>query len=121
MLLIKLAAYFNFAFGVFHLFFWRLLHWKEQLKLVSAVNRAVIQTLTICLTFMFFLVAYLCLFNTADILSTKIGQTLYVGMAFFWFLRTIAQIYFFNLKERVHQILLMLFIIGIAVHILPFL
>ncbi|QQE75747.1 hypothetical protein KDJ56_07365 [Brevibacillus composti] len=119
--MIKFAAFFNFAFGVFHLFFWRLLHWKEQLNRVSLVNRAVVQTLNLCLAFMFFLVAYLGFFNTAEIQSTKIGQTLYVGMAFFWFLRTIAQVYFYPLKERVHQILLILFIIGIFVHILPFL
>ncbi|MFZ5945814.1 MAG: alpha/beta fold hydrolase [Bacillota bacterium] len=58
MLLIKLLALYNFAFGLFHLFFWRILKWNEQLQKVSPTNRAVVQTLNICLTFMFFLVVY---------------------------------------------------------------
>lgn len=53
-MLIQVAAIFNLAFGIFHLFFWVLLDWPGQLKRLSHVNRAVTQTLNICLTFMFF-------------------------------------------------------------------
>lgn len=121
MLVIKAAAIFNFAFGIFHLFFWRLLKWKEQLKHVSAVNRAVMQTLNICLTFIFLLVGYIYFFFSGEVLSTRIGHALLLGMVLFWFIRTIAQIYFFNLKEKVHQILLILFILGVVVHLFPLL
>jgi hypothetical protein len=118
MLEIKLAAIFNLAFGVFHLFFWRLLDWKEQLRRVSEVNRAVIQTLNVCLTFMFLLVSYMCLFYTDEVRTTSIGKTLLIGMATFWLIRAALQIYYFNLKQRVHQVLLILFIAGIVIHVL---
>jgi hypothetical protein len=118
MLEIKLAAIFNLAFGLFHLFFWRLLNWKEQLRRVSEVNRAVIQTLNVCLTFMFLLVSYMCLFYTDEVQTTSIGKTMLFGMAIFWLIRAVLQIYCFNLKQRVHQVLLILFIAGIVIHVL---
>ena len=116
---IKLAAFFNLSFGVFHLFFWKVLKWKEQLMLVSTTNRAVIQTLNICLAFLFFLISYIFYFHFNEVLTTAIGNVLLLGIALFWSIRVVAQIYFFNLKERIHQLLLILFIAGIVIHIIP--
>lgn len=119
MVLIKIAALFNFVFGVFHLFFWKLLNWNEQLKRVSSINKAVVQTLNLCLTFMFLLVAYIYYFYAYDIQTTEIGKALLFGMAFFWLIRTLLQVYLFDLKKRIHQILLILFIAGIIIHASP--
>lgn len=116
MFLIKIAALFNIAFGLFHLFFWKLLNWNEQLKRVSSVNKSVVQTLNLCLTFMFLLVAYIYFFYAYEIQTTEIGKTLLVGMTIFWFIRTLLQVYLFDLKERIHKILLFLFIAGIIIH-----
>lgn len=120
MLIIKLAALFNFVFGVFHLFFWKLLKWEDQLKRVSLVNKAVVQTLNICLTFIFLLIAYIFFFHSDEILTTSIGRVLLLGMALFWSVRVVAQLYFFNLKERIHQFLLLIFVCGIVIHIISF-
>ncbi|GIQ70408.1 hypothetical protein DUZ99_19610 [Xylanibacillus composti] len=120
MLVIKMLALYNFAFGIFHLFFWKLLKWEEQLKKVSPVNRAVVQTLNLCLTFMFFLVGY-CLYSyPAEIEQTDLGRALLLGIGLFWFIRSILQIYLFNMKERVHKILFVLFVFGAVIHISPF-
>jgi hypothetical protein len=115
---IKLAAIFNLAFGLFHLFFWRLLKWKEQLRHVSEVNRAVIQTLNVCLTFMFLLVSFMFFIDTDEVRTTSIGKTMLIGMAIFWLIRAILQIYWFHLKQRVHQVLLILFAAGVVIHVL---
>jgi hypothetical protein len=120
MLMIKVAALFNFAFAVFHLFFWQLLNWKEQLKRVSPVNSAVFQTLNLCLTFMFLLVACMYFFYTEEVLTTEVGRGLLLGMALFWFIRGLLQIYLFDLKKRVHQVLLIIFFMGIVIHLIAF-
>ncbi len=111
-MLIQVAAIFNLAFGIFHLFFWVLLDWPGQLKRLSHVNRAVTQTLNICLTFMFFLFA-------GEFHSSNIGNVLLIGMALFWCIRALLQIFLFNLSERIHQFLLLLFIIGSILYLLP--
>lgn len=118
--MIIVVALFNFLFGVFHLFFWKLLKWDEQLKRVSSVNKAVVQTLNICLTFLFLLIAYIFFFYSDDVLTTSIGRILLLGMTLFWSVRIVAQLYFFNLKERIHQVLLIIFIFGVVFHIISF-
>jgi len=82
-ILIKIAAIYNIIFGIFHLYFWKLLNWKEQLKRVSSNNKAVVQTLNICLTFIFFLNAYIFFFYTDEIQTTEIGRILLIGIGLF--------------------------------------
>lgn len=120
MFIIKLAALFNFVLGVFHLFFWKLLKWEEQLKRVSSVNKAVVQTLNICLTFILLLIAFIFFFHSDEVITTSIGKGLLLGMTLFWSVRVFAQLYYFNLKERIHQLLLFIFICGIVIHIISF-
>lgn len=100
MILIKILALFNLSFGLFHLFFWKLLNWKKQLKELTAVNRAVVQTLNVCLTFMFFLVAYIFYFSATEIETTEIGSILLCGMGIFWFIRALMQLYLFEMGKR---------------------
>lgn len=112
-----LCAIYNLVFGVFHLTFWKLLEWKIELKRVSPNNRAVMQTLNLCLTFTFLLIAYLYFFHTEEMGTTSIGNAVSYGVLLFWMLRTILQIMLFDLKQRVHQILLVLFLAGVVIHL----
>jgi len=118
-ILIKILALFNLSFGLFHLFFWKLLNWKKQLKELTAVNRAVVQTLNVCLTFMFFLVAYIFYFSATEIETTEIGSILLCGMGIFWFIRALMQLYLFEMGKKIHKILLVLFFLGAVIHIIP--
>jgi hypothetical protein len=120
MWMIKILAIYNLGFGIFHLFFWRILRWDEQLKKVSPNNRAVVQTLNICLTFMFFLIAYCFFIYTIEIESTDLGRTLLIGIGLFWLIRAILQIYLFKMKARIHKFLFLLFVVGVLLHIAPF-
>ncbi|MBS4188923.1 hypothetical protein KHA94_01650 [Bacillus sp. FJAT-49705] len=117
MIWFMLCAIYNLVFGVFHLIFWKLLVWKVELKRVSPNNRAVMQTLNLCLTFTFFLIAYLYIFHTDEMGTTSIGKAIRYGVLLFWIMRTILQIMLFNLKKRVHQILLVIFLAGVVIHL----
>lgn len=110
------AGIYNLGFGLFHLAFWRLLDWREQLARLSPTNRAVVQALNLCLTFFFLLGAFLALFFPEEMLSTGLGQALRVGLLLFWILRTALQVILFDLRKRVHQILMGLFVAGVMVH-----
>ncbi|MCA1029620.1 hypothetical protein LCL95_01080 [Bacillus timonensis] len=88
---------------------------------MSVHNRAVMQTLNICLLSMFFLVAAIYIFHSGELKTTVIGQVLAVGMLLFWIVRTICQVLFFNLRKRIHQVLFILFLIGILIHTLAIL
>lgn len=74
------------------------------------------QALNLSLTFFFLLGAYLLLMHSSEIVTTRIGATIRIGFLLFWIWRTIQQIVLFNLSKRVHQILLILFLLGVGLH-----
>jgi len=75
---------FNLGFVIFHLMFWRLFRWKQDLALLTVINRAVMQILNLCLMFMFLVMAYVSLFHAPELLSTNLGRTLLVAFSTFW-------------------------------------
>lgn len=97
--LVLAGGVFNLAFAIFHLLFWRLFAWKEQLAQLSFINRAIVQVLNLCLTFAFVIFAYVSFAHTQELLTTALGRTLLLGVAVFWFLRAVYQALFFKLRH----------------------
>ncbi len=84
---------------VFHIFFWKLFDWKNDLKSVKNVNKGIIQVLNLCLMLVFLIFAYISLVQTDELLNTTLGKTLIAGMALFGVFRVIEQFIFFNLRQ----------------------
>lgn len=120
-LLVKIGGIYNLGFAVFHLFFWKLFHWKEDLASLTSLNRAVMQILNLCLTFVFLLFGYLSLFYTPELLASGLGKTLLMGIAIFWFLRMIEQIIFFGLRNKRSVAFTVIFLFGSLSYILAIL
>lgn len=68
---------------------------------------------------MFFLVAYIFYFSAIEIETTEIGSILLCGMGVFWFIRALMQLYLFEMKKKIHKILLVFFFIGAVIHMIP--
>jgi hypothetical protein len=117
--LVTTAGLYDAAFGIFHLFFWRIFHWREDLENLSSVNRSIMQVLNLCLIFLFFVMAYACLFQSQEMLSTGLGRTLMVSLSLFWFLRAIEQVIFFGTKNAVSLGFILVFLAGCVLHLLP--
>lgn len=111
---------FHLGFAVFHLFFWRLFNWKKDLASLTYINRAVMQILNLCLTFVFVVVAYISIFHSHELAATNLGNVILVSVSVFWLLRLIEQIIFFGLKKRLSIILTVLFFAGFVIYLLPF-
>lgn len=118
-ILITIGGIFNLTFAIFHLFFWKLFDWRNDLKSLSSINQNVMQILNLCLTFVFLVFAYISLFHTDELLSTALGTTLLALIAIFWFLRALEQIYFFGLKTLVSTLFFVAFLLGTALYALP--
>jgi len=110
---------FNLGFAVFHLMFWRLFHWKEDLASLTFVNRSVMQILNLCLTFMFLVMAFVSVFHQSEMISTKLGNMLSIAFSLFWFLRMIEQIIFFGIKNKVSIVFTLVFLVGSVIYLLP--
>ncbi|MDR2188554.1 MAG: hypothetical protein LBE62_10970 [Azonexus sp.] len=96
---VLIGGIFNLAFAIFHLLFWRIFGWKNELARLSFINRAIVQVLNLCLTFVFIIFSYLSLARSEELLSTALGRSILVLIAVFWLLRAVYQAVFFKLRH----------------------
>lgn len=112
------SAVYNLGLGLFHLTFWRLLNWRTELPRLSRTNAAVMQILNLRLTWVFFVVAYIYLFQAGELVSSPLGRTVAWATLLFWVGRSVEQVIFMDMRQRVHQVFLALFLVGVALHAL---
>ena len=97
--LIKVGGIYNIVLVVFHLLFWRIFNWGEDLRTLTFLNKAIMQVVNLSLTFVFVIFAYVSLMHSAELLASPLGKSLLILMAVFWFFRSIMQATFFKLKN----------------------
>jgi FtsH-binding integral membrane protein len=114
-----LCGIYNLAFAIFHVTFWKIFKWNEDLKKTSLANRAVIQILNIRLIYIFLLMSFIYFFCTEELIGSKIGFVLLIGFLGFWIGRTVEQFIFLRVKSKMVTILTVIFFIGIIIHLLP--
>ncbi len=120
-MLIFIGGIYHLAFAVFHVLFWKLFRWKDELSKLNVINRGVMQILNLRLIFIFLVFAYVSFFHSTELLTTGIGNILLLAIALGWLGRAIEQIYFFGLKKAVSIMMFAIFIVGAAIYIYPFL
>jgi hypothetical protein len=99
---------YHLGFALFHLGFWKLLRWKEELARLGHVNRDVMQILNICLAYLFFAFAAI-----AFVFPEVMGPQWLVVLAGFWLVRAVLQLVFFRrLGARLNAALVALFALG---------
>ena len=77
------AAGYNVALAVFHLGFWRMFRWREELPKLHPANRGVMQAMNAMLAYAFLLMAGLLVLRANEITTTPLGRTLLGGWMFF--------------------------------------
>lgn len=117
--LIKAGGIYSFGFVVFHLMFWRIFNWGEDLESLSFLNRAIMQVLNLSLTFVFVIFGYISLFHSKELLESSLGHSLLVLIALFWLLRAIEQIMFYKLRHWGSVIFLLIFLSGAVLYGIP--
>lgn len=115
------AAGYNVAFALFHLGFWRIFRWREELPKLHPVNRGVMQVLNLMLMLVLLFAAMLQGMFHDQLVSTPLGRLLLAGMVFFWIVRAILQPIFWRGVQRGTNIaFVMLFLAGAGLHALAF-
>ena len=114
-----IVGVFNLGFAVFHLMFWKIFHWKDDLTSLTHINRSIMQILNLRLTFVFLIMAYLSFFHKVEMVSTNIGKALLISFSLFWFFRALEQVIFFGVKNRISFALTLIFFAGGILYMLP--
>jgi hypothetical protein len=118
-LLIKAGGIYNIVLVIFHLLFWRIFNWKEDLRSLSFLNRAIMQVLNLSLTLAFVIFSYISLVHTKELISTSLGQSLLGLIALFWLARSVEQVVFFKLKNWCSIAFLVFFLVGTVLYAVP--
>lgn len=119
--LLYIGGFFNLGFAIFHLFFWRIFDWRNDLKSIRYVNRAIMQILNLCLALIFFIFAFISFSYPYDLLVTRIGHTILMSISLFWFLRAFMQFAFFGMRNKTSVVFILLFLLGGFIYIYPIL
>ena len=117
--LIVAGGIYCLAFAAFHLAFWKLFRWPEDLTSLSFINSAVMQILNLCLTFVFVIFGVVSLIYPADMTSTPLGRTLLLLISIFWLLRAAEQVVFFGLRSGISVLFFIVFLAGGALYVFP--
>ena len=117
--LLYICGIYNLSFAVFHMYFWKIFRWNEDLKGNSMANRAIIQILNIRLIYVFLLMAFIYLLYPEQLTETKVGLVLLIGFLGFWTGRFIEQFIFLRVKSKMATVLTIILFVGIILHLLP--
>jgi hypothetical protein len=111
------AAGYNVALAVFHLGFWRMFRWREELPKLHAVNQGVMQAMNLILTYLLVLMAGLQVLRADEMVGTSLGRTLMAGLMLCWLVRAALQpVFFRGLPTATNVAFVLLFLAGAGLH-----
>ena len=119
MTLIKAGGLFNIALVIFHLLFWRLFGWHDDLRKLTTINRAIMPVLNLSLVFVFVMFAWLSLVHTFELQHTTLGRSVLLSISVFFFLRGLWQVIYFRLLHWVSYAFLVFFLTGGVLYGIP--
>ena len=96
---IQIGGVINLLFVMFHLSFWKIFNWQQDLVTISADNRAIMQVLNIHTAYVLLIFAILSFVFSEEIVSSKLGRFIALAVAAFWILRAMNQIIFWGAIE----------------------
>ena len=114
-----LCGLYSVAFVIFHILFWKLFNWKNELEKLSYANKAIVQILNTRIIYFFLFVAFICFVYPSELLASNLGKAFLAGVSIFWLGRTIEQFVFFKRKNKYVHILTLIFVVGTILFALP--
>jgi hypothetical protein len=81
-----------------HIFFPKYFNWKQESNSLSQINRQMLYVHTFFIAFLVFLIGLLCLTSSDELLNTRFGRQISLGLSIFWTARLYAQFFVFSPK-----------------------
>lgn len=93
---LKIIGFILMVLAVVHAVFPKYFDWKTELASLNLINRQLMYVHTFFIALMVFLMGLLCFLSSDDIVHTKLGQKIALGMAVFWFTRLFFQFFVYS-------------------------
>lgn len=92
----KIVGFSLIALALVHILFPTYFNWKKELRSLSLINRQMMQVHTFFIALTVFLMGLLCVTASADLIQTRLGKTLSLGLGIFWGCRMIIQFFVYS-------------------------
>ena len=94
----KIIGFLLMGLALVHLIFPKYFNWKEELKSLSLINKQMMTIHTFFIALVIFLMGLLCLTSATELIETRLGKTISLGLGIFWSLRLIIQFFGYSTK-----------------------
>ena len=94
----KLIGFLLMTLALVHIIFPKYFNWKEELKSLSLINKEMMIVHTFFVALIVFLMGLLCLTSATELIKTRLGKTISLGLGIFWSLRLIIQFFGYSTK-----------------------
>lgn len=112
----KVVGILLISLSLIHIIFPKYFNWNEELKSLSLINRQIMIVHTFFIAFIVFLIGLLCLISTTDLVGTRLGKTITLGIGILWTVRLFFQQFVYSSElwkgkifETIIHILFLLF------------
>jgi hypothetical protein len=94
----KIIGFLLMGLALVHIIFPKYFNWKEELKSLSLINKQMMTIHTFFIALVVFLMGLLCLTSATELIETRLGKTISLGLGIFWSLRLIIQFFGYSTK-----------------------
>jgi hypothetical protein len=84
--------------SLIHAVFPKYFNWKTELSSLSLINKQLIHIHTLFLALLLFLMGLLCITSSKELVETKLGNRLTLGLGVFWAIRLYVQFFGYSSK-----------------------
>ena len=88
---IKVIGSILILLGLVHISFPKYFKWADELQYISLVNKQMMYIHTFFIALTLVLMGLLCITSTTDLLTTKLGNRIALGLSLFWIIRLVIQ------------------------------
>lgn len=92
----KIIGVLLMALALIHVIFPRYFNWKVELKSLSIMNRQMMTVHTFFIALVVFMMGLLCLTSAEELITTKLGKTICLGLGIFWSIRLFIQFFVYS-------------------------
>lgn len=118
-LLLSIGGIYSFGFVVFHVLFWKIFRWRQDLHRLTPANRAIMQILNLRMIYVFIVFGVISFAFQDDLLNSTFGHFMLAAISLFWFGRSVEQVVFFGVRHPLSVAFLIVLLIGCALFAVP--
>lgn len=93
---LKITGFLLILLALVHLIFPRYFNWGKELSSLSLINKQLMYVHTFFIALVVLLMGIFCLYSSSDIIYTKLGRQLSLGLFIFWSIRLVFQFYVYS-------------------------